>query len=73
MSNTHGPRSDEWVKSTYSDGHGGQCIEWAPALAAATGEVRVRDSKDTDRMPLSFDGPAWGRFVRAAAHAKLPN
>ncbi|EPD90738.1 hypothetical protein HMPREF1486_05618, partial [Streptomyces sp. HPH0547] len=35
MSSTHGPRPLWWVKSTYSGGEGGQCIEWAPDHACA--------------------------------------
>ncbi len=38
----------QWVKSTYSSGNGGQCVEWAPQLATA-GNVPVRDS--TARTP----------------------
>ncbi|MBZ2409197.1 DUF397 domain-containing protein [Streptomyces sp. L06] len=34
-----------WVKSTYSNGSGGDCVEWAPSVALATGTVPVRDSK----------------------------
>ncbi|PJT50376.1 DUF397 domain-containing protein, partial [Streptomyces albidoflavus] len=30
-----------WVKSTYSAGEG-QCVEWAPAHAALTGQVLLR-------------------------------
>ncbi|MEU9334069.1 DUF397 domain-containing protein [Streptomyces sp. NPDC048290] len=58
MSSTHGPRPLRWVKSTYSGGEGGQCIEWAPEHAAATGEFLVRDSKDPNgpRLALTREG-----------------
>ncbi|MEV0438957.1 DUF397 domain-containing protein [Streptomyces spectabilis] len=47
-----------WVKSSYSNGQGGECIEWAPGRAAATGEFLVRDSKDPNgpRLILTREG-----------------
>ncbi|MBA0052931.1 DUF397 domain-containing protein [Streptomyces sp. AJS327] len=60
MSDKHG-----WIKSSYSDGGGGNCVEWAPALASA-GSVPVRDSKDVRRTPLAFSPDAWGSFVATA-------
>ncbi|MFD5472310.1 DUF397 domain-containing protein [Streptomyces sp. NPDC127105] len=51
-----------WVKSTYSSGEGGQCVE--VALGAPT--VHVRDSKDTARPALAVGQDAWAMFV---AHA----
>ncbi|MEW2221410.1 MULTISPECIES: DUF397 domain-containing protein [unclassified Streptomyces] len=59
----------QWVKSTYSSGNGGQCVEWAPQLATA-GNVPVRDSKDTSRAPLSFPTAAWSAFVSELKHAE---
>ncbi|MGA5559893.1 DUF397 domain-containing protein [Streptomyces platensis] len=46
-----------WVKSSYSN-NGGQCIEWAPEHAAATGAFLIRDSKDPNgpRLALSRQG-----------------
>jgi hypothetical protein len=55
----------QWVKSTYSGGEGGQCIEWAPAKAAATGIVPVRDSKDPNGPALAFPADAFAAFVNA--------
>lgn len=66
MSNTPSPEHLRWVKSTYSAGEG-QCIEWAPDRAAATGEVPVRDSKDPDGPVLSFTEDSWTGFVKFAA------
>ncbi|MEU3959332.1 DUF397 domain-containing protein [Streptomyces buecherae] len=51
-----------WVKSTYSAGEG-QCVEWAPHTAAATGVVPVRDSKDPQGPTLTFEPSAWSAFV----------
>ncbi|MFB6816285.1 DUF397 domain-containing protein [Streptomyces sp. NPDC056347] len=66
MSSTHGPRPDQWVKSTYSDGNGGQCIEWAPEHAAATGDYLVRDSKDPEGPHLSLTANQWAGLVAFA-------
>lgn len=54
----------EWVKSSYSEGNGGQCVEWAPAFAVS-GVVPVRDSKDPHGPALAFDPSAWSSFVVA--------
>lgn len=55
-----------WVKSTYSSGDGGQCVEWAPEHAAATGEYLVRDSKAPDGPRLILTGEAFAGLVRFA-------
>ncbi|MER5934661.1 DUF397 domain-containing protein [Streptomyces sp. NPDC002054] len=52
----------KWVKSSYSGGEG-QCVEWAPKHAAATGVVPVRDSKQQDGPVLNLSAGAWGSFV----------
>ncbi|MFE3887165.1 DUF397 domain-containing protein [Streptomyces lydicus] len=54
-----------WVKSSYSN-NGGQCIEWAPEHAAATGVVPVRDSKDPHGLALAFSASGWSHFVEYA-------
>jgi hypothetical protein len=61
-----------WVKSSYSSGDGGQCIEWAPATASATGQVPVRDSKNPLGPALSFSPAAWSAFVGAVKSGELP-
>ncbi|AXE23513.1 DUF397 domain-containing protein [Streptomyces globosus] len=52
-----------WVKSSYSSGEGGQCVEVAERLSS----VHVRDSKDTARPGLVVGGPAWAAFVGFAS------
>ncbi len=54
-----------WIKSSYSDSNGGNCVEVAPDFP---GVVPVRDSK------VAFGGPvmvvtraAWAEFVGFAA------
>ncbi|MFE6776868.1 DUF397 domain-containing protein [Streptomyces sp. NPDC057702] len=54
--------TEQWIKSSYST-NGGNCVEWAPARAAATGTVPVRDSKDPHGPTLAFDAAAWAAFV----------
>ncbi|MEU3961083.1 DUF397 domain-containing protein [Streptomyces buecherae] len=53
----------KWIKSSYSSPNGGECIEWAPAHAAATRTIPVRDSKDPHGPTLTFDTAAWNAFV----------
>lgn len=54
--------AQQWVKSSYSGNGGGNCVEWAPSVAA-TGVVPVRDSKDTSLAPLAVSTSAWETFV----------
>ncbi|GGX81832.1 DUF397 domain-containing protein [Streptomyces hiroshimensis] len=54
-----------WTKSSYSSVEGGNCVEWAPALAAAHGIVPVRDSKISGGPALAFGPGAWSSFVAA--------
>ncbi|WP_432197756.1 DUF397 domain-containing protein [Streptomyces sp. bgisy027] len=48
-----------WVKSTYSSGEGGQCVE----VATCPHTIHVRDSKDTARPGLVVGTGAWAAFV----------
>ncbi|MFF3553641.1 DUF397 domain-containing protein [Streptomyces tsukubensis] len=70
MSNTPAPEPLRWVKSTYSAGEG-QCIEWAPAVAAATGVVPIRDSKRPTGPILSVSAGAFAALVTMARHADV--
>ncbi|WP_326611278.1 DUF397 domain-containing protein [Streptomyces scopuliridis] len=67
MSTTLSLSHAEWVKSTYSNGNGGGCVEWAPAYATASGIVPVRDSKDPEGPTLMLTSAAWSDFVALAA------
>ncbi|MFJ9207478.1 DUF397 domain-containing protein [Streptomyces sp. NPDC102264] len=51
-----------WSKSSYSD-NGGQCVEWSPAYASATGIVPVRDSKNPGGPVLNVPAGAFASFV----------
>ncbi|MFH8678302.1 DUF397 domain-containing protein [Streptomyces lydicus] len=59
-----------WATSSYSN-NGGACVEWAPEHAAATGEFKVRDSKDPHGPALAFASSAWSSFVDAVKDGEL--
>ncbi|MEU1018509.1 DUF397 domain-containing protein [Streptomyces sp. NPDC005900] len=65
MSNTAG-RTVRWVKSSYSSGDGGQCIEWAPEHAHDTGDFLVRDSKDPNGPQLKLTREGFAGLVAFA-------
>ncbi|UCM90437.1 DUF397 domain-containing protein [Streptomyces marincola] len=67
MSITFDLSGAEWVKSSYSNGDGGACVEWAPGVAAATGVVPVRDSKVAGGPVLSVPADSWEALVRHVA------
>ncbi|HEY3958179.1 MAG TPA: DUF397 domain-containing protein [Streptosporangiaceae bacterium] len=51
-----------WVKSSYSNGQGGNCVECA---ASPRGIVAVRDSKNPDGPKLTFTPAQWQAFTNA--------
>ncbi|MGX2996529.1 DUF397 domain-containing protein [Streptomyces sp. JNUCC 64] len=53
----------QWTKSSYSAPNGGQCVEWAPAHASATGTVPVRDSKNPGGAVLHLPAHVFASFV----------
>ncbi|MEV4442840.1 DUF397 domain-containing protein [Streptomyces sp. NPDC049577] len=57
-----------WRKSSYSDGHGGSCVEVCDALPGA---IRVRDSKAPVGPVLALVPASWARFVSAVKAATL--
>ncbi|MFI1885224.1 DUF397 domain-containing protein [Streptomyces jumonjinensis] len=60
-----------WVKSSYSDSNGGDCVEWAPATVSATGVVPVRDSKVSDGPVLMLTPGAFAGLVTLARNADV--
>ncbi|MEW9517308.1 DUF397 domain-containing protein [Streptomyces tubercidicus] len=54
-----------WIKSSYSE-NGGQCIEWAPEHASATGEFLVRDSKVPNGPHLALSRQGFAGLVEFA-------
>ncbi|MFB7086544.1 DUF397 domain-containing protein [Streptomyces sp. NPDC056296] len=51
-----------WIKSSYSSGEGGECVE----VAAAPGTVRVRDSKRPTDAIVTVSPQAWAGLVALA-------
>ncbi|KAB8169868.1 DUF397 domain-containing protein [Streptomyces sp. 3MP-14] len=62
----------EWVKSSYSQGTGGECVEFSRTFASA-GVVPVRDSKQSDVPALDFPLAGWASFVAAVRRGELPS
>jgi hypothetical protein len=56
-----------WLKSSYSGGEGGNCVE----VAAAPTAVHIRDSKDPDGGILSVSPESWSAFIEFARHATV--
>jgi hypothetical protein len=56
--------SDAWRKSTYS-GSEANCVE----VGKATGQVRVRDTKDRQGPALTVRASTWRRFMTGIKEA----
>ncbi|MEV0438510.1 DUF397 domain-containing protein [Streptomyces spectabilis] len=57
-------RNARWRKSSYSDAHGGDCVE----VADGGGDVvPVRDSKVQGGRALVIGAAAWRAFIREVA------
>ncbi|MGW0812375.1 DUF397 domain-containing protein [Streptomyces viridiviolaceus] len=51
----------KWIKSSYSDNEGGNCVEVARSAA-----IHVRDSKTAPSGPeLRIGASAWSAFIAA--------
>ncbi|WP_431042406.1 DUF397 domain-containing protein [Streptomyces sp. P1-3] len=61
-----------WVKSSYSDGSGGQCVEFSRDLTHPHSVVPVRDSKNPDGPALVFSADGWSSFVSAIKRGEFP-
>ncbi|MFE2376057.1 DUF397 domain-containing protein [Streptomyces sp. NPDC059398] len=57
-----------WVKSSYSDNNGGDCVEVAPGFP---GVIPVRDSKNPDGPALVLGQRAWATFVSGVQCGEL--
>ncbi|MBL1118907.1 DUF397 domain-containing protein [Streptomyces sp. 110] len=49
----------DWFKSSYSGSEGDNCVE----VAIRTKAVHIRDSKNTERTPLTVSPEAWAAFI----------
>ncbi|AGP57047.1 DUF397 domain-containing protein [Streptomyces rapamycinicus] len=52
-----------WVRSSYSDGSGGQCVEFSRTFAQTHGAIPVRDSKHPDGPALIVSATGWSLFI----------
>ncbi|MFD4258299.1 DUF397 domain-containing protein [Streptomyces sp. NPDC058534] len=50
-----------WIRSSYSNGAGGECVE----CAAGGDRIFVRDTKIGDSLMTSVGAAAWHAFTRA--------
>ncbi|WP_129843415.1 DUF397 domain-containing protein [Streptomyces sp. RFCAC02] len=60
----------EWIKSSYSEATGGQCVEFSRSFAEL-GAVPVRDSKVPHGSALIFSTGGWQGFIRAVKHSDV--
>ncbi|MFJ8334738.1 DUF397 domain-containing protein [Streptomyces sp. NPDC094437] len=60
-----------WLSSTYSGNNGGECIQWAPEHAQATGVVLVRDSKNPNGPRLTLTANTWAGLVNVARNSDV--
>ncbi|WP_381797144.1 DUF397 domain-containing protein [Streptomyces niveus] len=58
----------DWFKSSYSNDHGGACVEGAHLPG---GTMAVRDSKNPHSPAFISTGTAWAAFIGAVAKGKL--
>ncbi|MBW1600663.1 DUF397 domain-containing protein [Streptomyces sp. JJ66] len=63
---TNESSAPDWTSSSYSNGMGGECVQWAPEYARATGEFLVRDSKDPHGPSLSLTAEGFAGLVAFA-------
>ncbi|MYY06477.1 DUF397 domain-containing protein [Streptomyces sp. ATexAB-D23] len=59
--------SPRWYTSSYSE-NGGQCVQVATNLAATTGTVPVRDTKNPTGPTLGLHADAFATFVDGVKH-----
>lgn len=67
MSTTPDLTGARWVASSFSGNGGGNCVEWAPAVAATSGVVPVRDSKIPEGPTLLVRPASWACFIDYAS------
>lgn len=61
----HGAAGLEWFKSSHSSNEGPDCVE----VAASSGTVHVRDSKNKEGARLGFDSQGWAVFIAHVSEA----
>ncbi|WP_438488091.1 DUF397 domain-containing protein [Streptomyces sp. S186] len=61
----------QWIKSSYSEGNGGMCIEFSPAHTQTHGLVPVRDSKAPHHPPIIMSVNGWSSFISAVKNGEF--
>ncbi|MFF2811615.1 DUF397 domain-containing protein [Streptomyces sp. NPDC058000] len=61
----------DWIKSSYSDGDGGQCLEFSPSHAPTHGVVPLRDSKFPGGPAIIVSVAGWSSFVGAVKNGEF--
>lgn len=56
-----------WHKSSYSDGHGGNCVEVRERIT----EMDLRDSQHPRQGHLTVPAPEWRAFLAAVREREL--
>ncbi|MET7506997.1 DUF397 domain-containing protein [Streptomyces albidoflavus] len=56
------PPDARWFTSSYSNAHGGECVEGA---LLDGDRMAIRDTKDRARGAFVFPAPAWRAFLGA--------
>jgi uncharacterized protein DUF397 len=51
----------KWLKSSYSNGQGGDCVQVAPGFA----RIPIRDSKDPDVGHLTIAPASWSALLKS--------
>ena len=63
------PLTRDWIKSSYSDPNGGNCLE---ARQPAADVVQIRDSKDPDGPVLTVSSQRWRSLLAEAVRVDRP-
>ncbi|MHB6907217.1 DUF397 domain-containing protein [Streptomyces sp. DB-54] len=61
----------DWLKSSYSDGDGGQCLEFSPTPAPTHALVPLRDSKCPGGPVIIVSVTGWSSFVDAVKNGEF--
>ncbi|ANZ18836.1 DUF397 domain-containing protein [Streptomyces noursei] len=61
----------EWIKSSYSDANGGNCIEFSPGHSLTHALVPLRDSKLPHGPVITVPVAGWSSFVDAVKNGEF--
>jgi hypothetical protein len=62
-----------WAKSSYSDGSGGNCLEFSRTLIPTHHVIPIRDSKIPNSPTLIFRADHWSTFIKALKQESIRN